>query len=227
MGSHMPPMPLMREIQVPTKKKSMIVRTGLPFLFHHPHLAICMLKGLLFDAQVIDDVLDLGASTHVINIFALWMENILPSDVLSVVWWVDSMWYPFVLERTRRPYSRQFFWDSRFGKSYLYILPHLGWNVHVVRIPPFSQRRSSIFLFDSLSTVTIERLLSSVCRHLSTHCSNPQIKEELRDPRESCEFITAKCHQQPNAIDCGYYVMTAMRLLIKTTFKNKKPQLNL
>ncbi|KAI5055910.1 hypothetical protein GOP47_0029431, partial [Adiantum capillus-veneris] len=56
------------------------------------------------------------------------------------------------------------------------------------------------YCFDSFSIVTMERLLSSVFRY---------------------------CLQQPNATDCGYYVMTAMRLLIKTTFKDKKPQLNL
>ncbi|KAI5071366.1 hypothetical protein GOP47_0013617 [Adiantum capillus-veneris] len=35
-----------------------------------------------------------------------------------------------------------------------------------------------------------------------------------------------ECPQQPNSADCGYYIMTTMRLLIKTTFKDKQPQLN-
>ncbi|KAI5074350.1 hypothetical protein GOP47_0010311 [Adiantum capillus-veneris] len=91
-------------------------------------------------------------------------------------------------------------------------------------------RESAILLFDSLSIVCMERLLPHVSRvltHFSKHCSNLQVKEELEDPRQACKLVTAQCPQQPNSTVCGYYVMTAMRLLIKTTLKDQKPQGNL
>ncbi|KAI5057109.1 hypothetical protein GOP47_0027124 [Adiantum capillus-veneris] len=192
------------------------------------------------DAHVIDDVLDLEASTKTINLFALWMESILPPEVLSGVWWVDSLWFPFVSERAIGDHTfSNFFGTPDLGAHVFTFFPVLDgshwvlvafYNAHLIRIPTLSRRRSAILLFDSLSIVCMERLLphvSRVLKHFSKHCSNLQVREELEDPREACELLTAQCPQQPNSTDCGYYVMTAMRLLIKTTLKDQKPQGNL
>ncbi|KAI5064016.1 hypothetical protein GOP47_0020686 [Adiantum capillus-veneris] len=126
------------------------------------------------DAHVIDDVLDLEASTKTINLFALWMESILPPDVLSGAH--IFTFFP-VLDRSH------------------WVLVEF-YNAHLIRIPTLSRRRSSILLFDSLSIVCMERLLPHVPRvlkHFSKHCSNLQVKEELEDPREACELLTAQC----------------------------------
>ncbi|KAI5079606.1 hypothetical protein GOP47_0005085 [Adiantum capillus-veneris] len=175
------------------------------------------------DAHVIDDVLDLEASTKTINLFALWMESILPPDVLSAMWWLDNLRFPFVSECAIGDYTfSNFFGTPDLGSHIFTFFPILYgshwvlvafYNAHLIRIPILTRRLSAILLFDLLSIVCMERLLphvSRVLKHFSKHCSNLQVKEELEDPHEACELITAQCPQQPNFIDCGYHVKTTM-----------------
>ncbi|MCO5549892.1 hypothetical protein L7F22_003367 [Adiantum nelumboides] len=53
-----------------------------------------------FDVSIIDEheFTNIEASTKTINLLALWLEHTMLSNVMDQVWFIDSLWYDFMLD---------------------------------------------------------------------------------------------------------------------------------
>ncbi|MCO5594497.1 hypothetical protein L7F22_048528 [Adiantum nelumboides] len=182
-----------------------------------------------FDVSIIDEheFTNIEASTKTINLLALWLEHTMPSNVMDQVWFVDSLWYDFMLDMpAERALSNYFGSIDLLAKLFTFfpIVENNHWtlvvyyNGHLRRLPGLPRGQSAILSFDSLGMTTCERYLSTVHRaltHFAKHASNDGVRAELELASSMCLVSSIETPRQPNAIDCGYYVMSCIRLLIK------------
>ncbi|MCO5611757.1 hypothetical protein L7F22_066015 [Adiantum nelumboides] len=129
-----------------------------------------------FDVSIIDEheFTNIEASTKTINLLALWLEHTMPSNVIDQVWFVDSLWYDFMLDMpAERALSNYFGSIDLSAKLFTFfpIVENNHWtlvvyyNGHLRRLPGLSRGQSIILSFDSLGMTTCERYLSTVHRY--------------------------------------------------------------
>ncbi|KAI5063020.1 hypothetical protein GOP47_0021567 [Adiantum capillus-veneris] len=74
-------------------------------------------------------------------------------------------------------------------------------------------------MFDSLSILRSAHeyrdVLQRACEHFGKYCTDQVVQSELLDLIKSIGYETIEIPQQPNAHDCGWYVMKCMRMLIE------------
>ncbi|MCO5601705.1 hypothetical protein L7F22_055828 [Adiantum nelumboides] len=99
-----------------------------------------------------------------------WMENILPQDVLSKIWF-NSMWYSYVSQKATDTTFKKFLGSLNLGNHIFTFFPIWSgshwvlaafYNSHGTHLPGLSRRSSSILFFDSLSIVSMESVLPTV-----------------------------------------------------------------
>ncbi|MCO5611321.1 hypothetical protein L7F22_065573 [Adiantum nelumboides] len=187
-----------------------------------------------FDVFIIDEFTNIEASTKTINLLALWLEHTMPSNVMDQVWFVDNLWYDFMLDLpAERAMSNYFGSIDLSAKLFTFfpIVENNHWtlvvyyNGHLRRLPGLLRGQSAILSFDSLGMTTCERYLSIVHRaltHFAKHASNDGVRVELELASSMCLASTIETPRQHNAVDCGYYVMSYIRLLIEGGIQGKR-----
>ncbi|KAI5078801.1 hypothetical protein GOP47_0006472 [Adiantum capillus-veneris] len=182
------------------------------------------------DINLINDIVSSEANTQSMNMFALWMEHIFSSDIIEHVWFVDSLWFSYMLTNTSQLAVENFFGKVDLAAQTFTFFPIISrshwtlmvfYNGHLRRLSGLPFGQSSLLFFDSLSMCSIIDYLPHIERalaHFSNYCSHEVIKEELLKPRQYCHIDSI----EPNGFDCGYYVMTIMRFLIMGGIQHKR-----
>ncbi|MCO5551562.1 hypothetical protein L7F22_005067 [Adiantum nelumboides] len=188
------------------------------------------------DVKVIDSIADVDASSNAMNLFALWVENVFPEEVVDYVWFVDSLWHSYILQTVSELAMENYFGKvdlSKYTFTFFPIVDRSHWtlmvffNGHVRRLHGLPFGKSSILFFDSLgqrSIIDYVPRVERVLKHYARFCSKGHMKDELMDPHRFCHIATIETPIQPNGYDCGYYVMTVMLSLILGGLQHKRSQ---
>ncbi|KAI5063453.1 hypothetical protein GOP47_0022000 [Adiantum capillus-veneris] len=190
------------------------------------------------DDQALRFILSNKASTRTMNLFAMWMEYTLGSDVLMQVMLVDSMWYPVVDATLAKQDSMRvlhnFFGERDFGECVLTFFPinymwehwtccvmYLATHAKIARL---RWRKNHILYYDPLGCTTmmdIVPVLHSAMEAMAQGVKAHDVQHALLEPATKFELKVLKGPIQPNAIDCGFYVMAAIRYIIRSCLQEK------
>ncbi|KAI5054555.1 hypothetical protein GOP47_0030521 [Adiantum capillus-veneris] len=189
------------------------------------------------DDQALCFILSNKASTRTMNLFAMWMEYTLGSDVLMQVMLVDSMWYSVVDATLGKQDSMRvlhnFFGERDFGECVLTFFPIIyreHWTCCVMYLATHAKtaglrrRKNHILYYDPLGWMTmmdIVAVLHSAMEAMAQGVKAHDVQHALLEPATKFELKVLKGPIQPNAIDCGFYVMAAIRYIIQSCLQEK------
>lgn len=159
------------------------------------------------------------------NLFGIWMENMLPCTVLEKVLFVDSMWYLMTLE-LRVAHLSGFFAGIDMSKLELCFFPIIcrsHWSLFVLwinkdkRVLRLRGKKNYLLYLDSLGLTDPKECLDSLysaLKCLAPHVADSNVQCALYDPAKELDLKIVEVPRQPNGTDCGFYVMTFVRYLI-------------
>ncbi|KAI5073449.1 hypothetical protein GOP47_0011462 [Adiantum capillus-veneris] len=189
------------------------------------------------DDQALRFILSNKASMRTMNLFAIWMEYTLGSDVLMQVMLVDSMWYSVVDATLGKQDSMRvlhnFFGERDFGECVLTFFPIIyreHWTCCVMylathaKIVGLRRRKNHILYYGPLGWTTmmdIVPVLHSAMEAMAQGVKAHDVQHALLEPATKFELKVLKGPIQPNAIDCGFYVMAAIRYIIQSCLQEK------
>ncbi|KAI5061254.1 hypothetical protein GOP47_0023759 [Adiantum capillus-veneris] len=183
------------------------------------------------DDEVLRFILLNEASTKTMNLFTMWMEHtIAPPNVLNQVMFVDSMWVP-VVEASLGKHDGIHVMQNFFGEKDIShcvltnfsIVIRKHWTLCVMylsthmKITSLRGRKHHLLFYDSLgcsAPMDVIPFLHMAMEALGHGASNPIVKHALLEP---CSEFEIKL----NGIDCGFYVMAAIRYIISSCLGEK------